>query len=42
MVKAIQDFLFGIFFGMGFMVSVAVLRFIVGLLSGAGHPVQIP
>ncbi len=39
MQKAIADFLFGLFFGMGLCVAYAVLRFIVSLLS-AGHPIM--
>lgn len=35
MQKAVENFLFGLFFGMGFAVANAVLHFIVGLLSGA-------
>jgi hypothetical protein len=41
MQKAIADFLFGLFFGMGFCVAYAVLRFIVSLLSGA-QPIHMP
>lgn len=37
MAKAIQDFLFGLFFGMGFAVAEAVLRLIVAILSGGVH-----
>lgn len=37
MAKAIENFLFGLFFGMGFCVSMAVLRFIVTILGGAEH-----
>lgn len=40
MQKALNDFLFGLCFGCGFAISVAVLRFIAGLISqGTGHPV---
>lgn len=35
MQKAVSDFLFGLCFGMGFMVSYAVLKLIVMLLSHA-------
>lgn len=37
MQKAIQDFLFGLFFGMGFAVASAVLAFIVSILSKGIH-----
>ncbi len=36
--KALSDFLFGLCFGMGFCVALAVLRFIVSLLGGAHQP----
>ncbi len=35
MVKAVENFLFGLCFGMGFCVAYAVLQAIVRLLSGA-------
>ncbi len=35
MQKAISDFLFGLFFGMGFAIAAAVLHFIAGLIGGA-------
>ncbi len=38
MQKAVVDFLFGLCFGMGFLVAYAVLRFIVHLLAGAEGP----
>lgn len=38
MAKALADFLFGLAFGMGFMVSAALLRFIISLLSSAEMP----
>ncbi len=38
MVKAVENFLFGLFFGMGFCVALAVLRLIVSLLGGAQSP----
>lgn len=41
MVKAFMDFLFGLFFGMGFMVAYALLKFIVSLLGHAGMPPTI-
>jgi hypothetical protein len=41
MVKFVSDFMFGLAFGMGFCVALAVLRFIVGLLSGAHAPAGI-
>jgi hypothetical protein len=34
MMKALQDFLFGLFFGIGFACAQAVLAFIVAILSG--------
>lgn len=34
MAKAVADFLFGLCFGMGFLVAQAVLNLIVSLLSG--------
>lgn len=37
MQKALADFLFGLCFGMGFAVAGAVLKFIVGILSGGVH-----
>jgi hypothetical protein len=39
MQKAISDFLFGLFFGIGFIVAANVLAFIVSMLGG--HPVQL-
>ena len=39
MQKAIENFLFGLFFGMGFTVAVNVLSFIAAMLGG--HPVQL-
>jgi hypothetical protein len=33
MAKAIEDFLFGLFFGMGFFVAQAVLHFIGALIA---------
>ncbi len=38
MVKFVLDFLFGLAFGMGFLVAYALLKFIASLLSGAGPP----
>ncbi len=38
MQKAVADFLFGLCFGMGFCVSLALLRFLVHLLGGAQMP----
>jgi hypothetical protein len=38
MQKAVVDFLFGLCFGMGFLVAYAMLRFIVYILSGATGP----
>lgn len=35
MQKAVENFMFGLCFGMGFAVAGAVLRFVVGILSGA-------
>lgn len=35
MQKAVENFLFGLTFGMGFLVAQAVLNFVVSLLSGA-------
>lgn len=35
MEKAIHDFLFGLFFGMGFAIAQAVLAFIGSLIAGA-------
>ena len=37
MAKAIENFLFGLFFGMGFAVASAVLAFIVQILSKGIH-----
>lgn len=37
MYKAVSDFLFGLFFGMGFAVASAVLAFIVQILSKGIH-----
>ncbi len=37
MQKAVADFLFGLFFGMGFAVANAVLAFIVSILSKGVH-----
>ena len=37
MQKALSDFLFGLCFGMGFCVSYALLRFIVGILAGLAN-----
>lgn len=37
MQKAIENFLFGLCFGMGFCISLAVLRFIVTILGGANQ-----
>lgn len=37
MQKAIENFLFGLFFGMGFAVANAVLAFIVSILSSGVH-----
>jgi hypothetical protein len=37
MAKAISDFLFGLFFGMGFAIANAVLAFIVMILSKGVH-----
>ena len=34
MVKAVENFLFGLFFGMGFYVANNVLNFIAGMLHG--------
>lgn len=36
--KAIQDFLFGLCFGMGFSIAAAVLHFIASFLSKAETP----
>lgn len=33
MIKALNDFLFGLFFGMGFAIASAVLAFIASLIS---------
>lgn len=41
MAKHVENFLFGLFFGMGFCVSFAVLRFIVSILGGAER-IHIP
>ncbi len=38
MAEAIKNFLFGLFFGLGFLVAYAVMRFIVHLLAGAEGP----
>ncbi len=38
MVKFVLDFLFGLAFGMGFLVAYALIKFVVALLSGAGLP----
>ncbi len=38
MVKFVLDFLFGLAFGMGFLVAYALIKFIIMLLSGAGLP----
>ena len=38
MVKFVQDFLFGLGFGCGFLVAYALLKLIVMLLSHAGLP----
>lgn len=35
MKKALENFLFGLFFGMGFCIALSVLRFIVAILGGA-------
>jgi hypothetical protein len=35
--KAVADFLFGIFMGMGFACAQALLKFIVAILSGGIH-----
>lgn len=40
MVKAVSDFLFGLFFGCGFLVAYALLKLIVLLLSHAGLPAE--
>lgn len=40
MQKAISDFLFGLFFGIGFAVAGAVLAFIVSILQGGLHAVH--
>ena len=37
--KAFENFLFGLCFGLGFIVSYAVLRFIVHILAGAQNPI---
>lgn len=37
MQKAIENFLFGLFFGMGFAVANAVLAFVVAILSKGIH-----
>ena len=37
MAKAIENFLFGLCFGMGFAVAQVVLAFIVSLLAGGIH-----
>jgi hypothetical protein len=39
MQKAISDFLFGLFFGIGFVVASNVLTFIVTMLSGGHMPI---
>ncbi len=36
--KCVDWFMMGLCFGMGFMVAVAVLRFLIGILSGAQQP----
>ncbi len=38
MAKAVENFLFGLCFGMGFMIAYAVLHFIAGLIGGAQMP----
>ncbi len=37
MAKAVENFLFGLCFGMGFAVSQALLKFIVSILEGGLH-----
>lgn len=37
MLKALQDFLFGLFFGMGFACAQALLAFVVSILAGGVH-----
>jgi hypothetical protein len=37
MQKAIENFLFGLFFGLGFAIAQAVLTFVVNILSSARH-----
>jgi hypothetical protein len=41
MVKFISDFLFGLAFGCGFCLAMALLRLLVWFLSGAQHPVDV-
>ncbi len=38
MATAVDRFLFGLCFGMGFIIAYAVLKFIGGFLQGAGPP----
>ena len=38
MAKAVENFLFGLCFGMGFMVAYAVIKLIASLLGHAGLP----
>lgn len=42
MQKAVQDFLFGLCFGMGFCIASAVLHLIAALIGGAHQPVIGP
>jgi len=35
----VTNFLFGLYFGMGFMIAYAVLKLIAGLIGNAGHPI---
>ena len=37
MAKAIENILFGLFFGIGFAIAAAVLKFIIVILSGGVH-----
>ncbi len=40
MSKGVENFLFGLWFGCGFLVAYAVLKLIVMLLSHAGLPAE--
>lgn len=41
MKKAFDDFLFGLCFGMGFCLALALLRLIAGFLGSASSPVKV-